>query len=45
MAVWALLKPSGGLEANAGEAAKLLQDAEDKDTQFVTNLTTAPKSS
>lgn len=43
MAVWALLKPSGDLQSNAGEAAKLLADAEDKDTQFVTNLTAAPQ--
>jgi len=42
MALWALLKPSGDLQTNAGEAAKLLQDAEGKDTQYITNLTKAP---
>jgi hypothetical protein len=45
MALWALLKPSGDLKSNAGEAATVLQDAEDKDTQYITNLTKPPTSS
>lgn len=38
MAVWALMKPGGGFKDHAAEATQLLQDDQDTETKYTTNL-------
>lgn len=42
MAVWALMKPGGDFKDHAAEATHLLQDEQDSETKYTTNLIVGP---